>query len=420
MINRYNNFLIESILNNILLESKLILMRDFISVIVDINSDTNEYPSTNRIAKFLLNVSNKDINIAQNFIDIDKECDKVSFVPDNRIDRSNGDIYCIEVGSGETLGNIVSDYSYQLDRHPLLAALGIPKVGLYQPRYLTDIPSNKWRLVKTYNGADAGDGFKKYILHHLQNIDDNEYYIVVLDNLIDNTFGMYPYHDISNLTKGKVKIGRFLNKLLDAWFSENDGDRNDYTASDIEKFVNVYTSKVLFNNNIMNSFEVVSGEDIRKWYLLDNYASTLGQLGSSCMRYNECQKYLDIYVDNPEVCQLLILKKDDKILGRTLLWTDIDGKKWMDRVYTYKDNYKNLFNNWCIKNNYTTIYDTTYKATIKLKGEDYDHYPYMDTFSYFKSSEDSGAPGQTMLSNFRPERPFIILQETNGNGNYFN
>lgn len=409
MINRYNNFIVESILNEILLESKLVLMKDFITIMKDISSDANEYPSTNRLAKLILSLSNIDINISQNFIDIDKESDKVSFIPDNRVDMSL-DIFSINIETDDSLINIVAD-------HPILTTLGISKRGLHHPGNRSELPSNRWRLIKTYNGGDAGVEFAKYTLHYIQNIDDTEYYVVVLDNSVEKSIGLSSYYDLSNKTRGKVKIGRFINKLLDVWFKDK-GDRGDYSASDVERFVNVYSAKVLFNSTIYDKLEIVQGEDIRKWYYEENYLSTLGQLGSSCMRYDECQKYLDIYVYNSEVCKLLILRMDDKILGRALLWIDIEGNKWIDRIYTYKDNYKNLMNEWAIKNDYKSIYDTKNIATIKIKDGSYKYYPYMDTFEYIKTSDQ--ALGQTILTNNKPNRPFAILQETNGGLSYYN
>jgi hypothetical protein len=42
-----------------------------------------------------------------------------------------------------------------------------------------------------------------------------------------------------------------------------------------------------------------------------------GQLGSSCMAR---RKYLSLYENNPDVCQMLILTEDDKLIGRAIVW----------------------------------------------------------------------------------------------------
>ena len=62
------------------------------------------------------------------------------------------------------------------------------------------------------------------------------------------------------------------------------------------------------------------------------------------MRYTECQKYLDIYVDH---CKMLVLlnKNTDKISGRAIIW-EIDGKTLMDRVYYTEDHMLDIFINY--------------------------------------------------------------------------
>ena len=111
-------------------------------------------------------------------------------------------------------------------------------------------------------------------------------------------------------------------------------DENSHaTASIIKKFNNAVKSK---RENIFKDFKIVKDEDIRKYYLYESYESDNHTLGGSCMRYEKCQKYLDIYVKNPEVCQLLILKSDDdkdKIKGRALIWKLTNGEYYMDRIY---------------------------------------------------------------------------------------
>jgi hypothetical protein len=66
-------------------------------------------------------------------------------------------------------------------------------------------------------------------------------------------------------------------------------------------------------------FEIVEGDEIAKWYRYENYAENKGTLGNSCMR-DKRDSFFEIYTKNPEVCRMLILKEDDKILGRALIW----------------------------------------------------------------------------------------------------
>ncbi len=202
----------------------------------------------------------------------------------------------------------------------------------------------------------------------------------------------------------EIGIGRWLRRIIFDVYKSSASD------TDIEKFVNQY--KAAFDGDD-TSFEVVKGEDIRKWYLESNYEIIRGQLGNSCMRYSRCQSYFDIYVKNPEVCSLLIMRSDsntEKIIGRSLLWQLKDGNKFQDRIYTIKDSDKELFSEWADKNGYET-YDSFYKTMyVQLGNHDYEKYPYMDTFVCYN-------PTTKILSSdesFWPDNGYYLLQDTSG------
>lgn len=174
----------------------------------------------------------------------------------------------------------------------------------------------------------------------------------------------------------------------------------------LEEFVNAYKSTYDKLANVTEGFELVKGEDIRYWYLEDNYQEVSGQLGNSCMRYKRCQPYLDIYVQNPDSCSLLILKNEagDKIIGRALVWTLSDGKKTMDRIYTIKDSDKLLFETYAKENE--MLRGARHGDTIKVKAGGYDQYPYMDTFTCYnvdkgilKSTWDGSESNVVELTN---------------------
>lgn len=181
--------------------------------------------------------------------------------------------------------------------------------------------------------------------------------------------------------------------------------------SEIEAFVNYYKSTYDGVYKGAEAFELVKGEDIRKWYHVDRYEEENGQLGNSCMRYKRCQPYLDIYVQNPDVCQLLILKSDkdpEKIVGRALVWTlhdgpGVAGRKFMDRIYTIKDSDRLRFLEYAKENEFLTAASHTYKIQLKPDTE-YSYYPYMDTFySYDKRtgilSQDLSSSAAVELRN---------------------
>ena len=212
-----------------------------------------------------------------------------------------------------------------------------------------------------------------------------------------------------NTGRTEMKIGRWVKRLL------NEVHKSSVPDSKIEEFVNIYKSIV--DGGDLGNFELVSGEDIRKWYLSSNYEIVRGQLGNSCMRYADCQTYFDIYVKNPEVCQLLILKSDihkDEIKGRALVWKLTDGTYYMDRIYTINDSDRLLFLDYARLKKIQYSYDNNnigvnFEVQLGNHGY-YNKYPYMDTFVAY-------SPSKNMLSdddNLWPSSGYYLLQETDG------
>jgi hypothetical protein len=182
-----------------------------------------------------------------------------------------------------------------------------------------------------------------------------------------------------NSQRGEVKIGKFSKKI----FKDNNISTSDAT---IEKFSNAYKATFDFDFNLDQKMDLVSGEDIRKWYLVTNYSEVKGQLGNSCMRHDTSQDFLDIYVKNPEVCNLLIMYSDSsktKISGRAIIWKDIKGEFIMDRVYTINDYDVEVFRKYASLKGWSDISKNWKKTTIQLINEVYDKYPYMDNFYIF-------------------------------------
>jgi hypothetical protein len=208
-----------------------------------------------------------------------------------------------------------------------------------------------------------------------------------------------------NRGRTEMSIGRWVRRVI------FDLHKSSISDSEIEKFVNQYKSS--FDDKDKNNFEIVKGDDIKKWYLSKNYESEKGQLGSSCMRYDRCQQYFDIYTKNPEVCSLLIMKSTedtDKIVGRALLWNLKDGRKYQDRIYTINDSDKILFSQWADNNGYQKYDSSHIVKEVQLGNHDYEKYPYMDTFVCYNPSHKL----LTSDEDFWPSQGYYKLRETNG------
>ena len=215
----------------------------------------------------------------------------------------------------------------------------------------------------------------------------------------------------NNENRTKIKIGRFVNKLANLLDS-------DFDDEELEEFVNAFKGFNALNRNNSN-FQIIKGEDIRKYYLHTSYQKMHGHLSESCMRFKKCQEFFDIYVENPKICKLLILKGEgEKILGRALIWKTTQGFNYLDRVYATCDSDIVLFNEYArIKLNCKHSYESVFKfggdfieMSITPAKTEFNKYPYMDSFKFFY--KDEGVLYNTPISE--DEDRYVELEMTNG------
>jgi hypothetical protein len=227
----------------------------------------------------------------------------------------------------------------------------------------------------------------------------------------DSNYGIY------SQSRNPIKIGKLLNQVL----------KGKYTDKEKEEFVNKFKAKISGSDQ---KFELVEGSDITFWYNSKNYYSEKGTLGSSCMR-GVNDSYFKIYSDNPDVCKMLVLKEDDKLLGRAIVWKihkkdkDLEFEYFMDRQYTIKESDVQRFRDyadsqgwaWKTNNSHSSYYYTTYKdenhyIKMEVKTKDgYNTFPYLDTFKMYN-------PNTGILNNDRDNsdeyEDWYILEDTGG------
>lgn len=211
------------------------------------------------------------------------------------------------------------------------------------------------------------------------------------------------------------KPGAFVQKMF-----------TDVSQKEIENFSTLYKA---YSNKKEFDFKIVSGEEIKKYYYYETYANSGGSLGNSCMKYNKCQNYFDIYTENTQVKMLIMTPpKSDMIVGRALLWS-IDSTNIMDRVYTIQDeDYLPHFKKWAKDNGYlykthqnwgsTTLFESELgtiemQIDIQLDNHSFTKYPYLDTFKWLDLQTGK-------LSNYRPQHfntnttNYILLSSADG------
>lgn len=191
----------------------------------------------------------------------------------------------------------------------------------------------------------------------------------------------------------------------------------ELSDQDFEIFTNKIKSVDITESGV---YGLVEGDDIIPWYNGRNYVRRGGgTLERSCMRYDECGTYFNIYTKNSETVKMLILtnKETGKLYGRALVWFLAEGI-FMDRVYG-NDAIAEAFKNYATAEGWSYRYRNTYTDETKfvVNGKLTEvclkipltyvrsrQYPYLDTFKYLNKDEgwisnDSNTNYQYLLTS---------------------
>ncbi len=384
---KYGEFITESHLQ-LLLEANVYFKKEFISILKKIDSP---------IAKQLIDTEGKEVDINQNYIDINKDKpDTLFFKPDDKV----GKVAKVKNGVGFYLA-----LSYLLSKNP---ESGFDKAE--EDDFIEPEVNQVGQLIKTYNLVELleilPDDYRSNIkwlyssrrkLCIFQWIKNGKKHqiLTIVDSL---------YVGEEAVKNSEVSVGRFVRALL-----TKSGIK--FKDAEIEDFVYKYRAEIEKMKDALNKrFRVVKGDDIKKYYHRNKYESESGDLGNSCMRYDRCQIYLDIYTQNSQASLLLLMSEteEDKIAGRAILWEMEPyekSTKVMDRIYVIRTADQQLFKDWAIENGYWfkerqdfseyTEFIFQDKETgeqekrqgefsVKLdNGGEYPSYPYMDSFKYY-------------------------------------
>jgi hypothetical protein len=400
-ITNYGEFITESKLE-LLLEAKIKFSDEFITLLNHIESP---------LVKKILDHEGKDVDINRNYMtyDIDKE-NSVLFYPEDKAEKQ---------------GYRITDPGHSY-------------VGLAQ----------KAELDGTYPIKNVRKPEKDQEVTVIKKLTEEELQKILPNNLYTNAIVHISFEheymgtcemfynekhlvrDISKLKPSDVLVGRFVNNFLTKAGVE-------FTPIELNDFIDKYKSEMKELKEKFKRFEIVKGEDIKFWYLVDRYEKQdSGSLGTSCMRHSRCQKYFDIYTDNDEVVSMIILKSrndPDKIIGRAILWdaTFINRSepieepniKFMDKIYVNDYSDENFFIKFARANGFYYKKSQDYSETpimfdgkvldddesymsVSINGGRYDYYPYMDTMKYY---DDRG-----ILTNCDSKSYDYTLQETEG------
>ena len=422
---KYSDYINESKLE-LLLEANMIFSKDFLSTVADVQ---------NPIAEKILKLYKTDVDVDTNYIDISDKENFVDFKSDKKSKNS-----CIIVnigGSYDELSKKLFPSFAKLFEEPNVKRGYINWYELI-PNYGRNQKATIIEEIKTdsYNGQEIPNGLKYYIsiggkIYHIRfNVNGENIDLIIADRGLE--IGE------KAVSSQEVRVGSLIQSLLKKSGQEvNPSELEDFVI----KFNNIVKSR---KEDIFKNFKIVKEEDIRKYYLDESYESANHTLGSSCMRYEKCQKYLDIYVKNPNQVSMVVLfseKDPEKIRGRALLWTDIkyelkdlmfpkpgvkkssipeySDKPFMDRIYVNNSQDEELFKEFAKKNGFVYKKNQDFsKFGFLFNGEEtrierldvtldyasFEYYPYIDTLANY-------TPWSSNLNNVHGE---YTLNETDG------
>jgi hypothetical protein len=413
-ISKYTEFINESKIIELIMESKVVFSKRFINLLSKMQG--------NKIAKELLNIYSKDLNVQHNYIDITDTKDEVSFTPDRKVQEIIADrpeVYEI-TGTRRQL-------PHKEANEKIFKILGYDSNGVdyWQPN------TSQRGLIK----AETISALTGKVYTLFEELTDSETKRVAVLNKDCLKLSDFDDSQIWKTSRNPIRIGRLVRPLLrSAGITVID--------KEVEDFTNQWKATYDFMADGLKQFDIVKGDSIAYWYDKENYLRGGGTLNNSCMSGVESD-YFDIYTSNRNV-SLVILYDDSgqiqddkytstKIKGRAILWDaeiiqaiSHHGKdvKFMDRIYTTNDSDVELFKQYAKKEGWywktdqsmepdeeitNGQYRSSAEIRVYLNGSEFDHYPYLDTMCFLYTDED-------FLTNVDMDRSDMrVLRSTEGN-----
>jgi hypothetical protein len=394
-MNKYSEFILERQIQKIL-ESQLVYSKSFLSVLNSINSP---------IANKLKHLNSKDLEIQQNFIDTTDKNDQVTFVTDKKAQQILGQkeiLFKVQT-SGRNLTNGSANQSIYDD------------LKFERPEDSSDVYRPSQGAVGRILGESIRPSGKIYCLFECTKYPEHE----IGKKTILNKEALEEHDEndrrVWTQSRTPISVGRLVRSIL-----KSSGE--NFSDSELEKFVNDYKSTIDIINDAFSKFDILSGHDISRIYNQDNYESDDGTLGQSCMSEMP-EETFQIYTNNPDVCRLVVLYSNDgsivdgkfkskKICGRAILWTTRSEDIFMDRIYTNRDSDVELFKKFAAKNGWwcKKSQNSSSRFSVELgnqsKNVEYivdlkswkGDYPYLDSLCYLNSDTGELSNSKWLIS----------------------
>ena len=386
---KYDNFISEKVVLELLLESKLVFSKKFLNILNKMKS--------NKIASDLMSLYSKDLDrLTQNYIDITDNKEEVSFTPDRKVQELTKDkpqtYVVIESGryltNSDRNNNIFDALGYDKDKYGCWSPSN-GEIGIILSETISRVSGNIYVMFQQFGTENPKIGVLNKSAVEPTESEDNR---------------------IWTISRNPIRIGRLVRAVLNS-------AKISFTDKDIEDFTNQWKATYDFAKDALKQFDIVQGRAISDWYDNNKYVGGGGSLNNSCMAEVDSE-YFDLYRYNSNVSMVILYSDDgaisgekyfsNKIKGRALLWNaTLNGQevKFMDRIYTTQDSDVELFKQFAEKNGWwykkhqnmdsdtplTNGTETKSDPAIKVKlngGGDFGQYPYLDTMCYLNDNDD--------------------------------
>jgi hypothetical protein len=313
-----------------------------------------------RLANEIISLDgNEIVDIPFNYIDLSNRNDILTFTPSERVEE------------------ILANYKYFIARggHLFKAVIKMRKLGFKSVEQKEKLPHGTEVRVKQLVMSKK-DKSRDVAWVETESGEERLYYYDKLSRVQEDPF---------KLCRNQVRAGRIFNHLLTG---------KTYTTHELEELVNQWKSGYDIYKSKYANLDVVNGELIHHWYNSENYESRNGTLGGSCMA-GAPRTQLSLYVENPESVQLLIMYStnesktkegklvSNKIKGRALVWKLVDGRYFMDRIYTNDDADSNIFRTYAEEMGWVTFTQRGCldrgSLVVQMKNVAFETLPYLDT-----------------------------------------
>lgn len=378
MITSYSDFLTESMLQDMVMESVVVYSPRFKEALGLIDSP---------VARAIEDMEGEDMDVKSNYFDLGDDRDHMTFVSDLKARKMEADDFVAINPTSMTVWRLLSPDDPVSD---IASALGFGEgrdfsfvSGLHNPSEdevgriagkTVDMAGRVWARVEFPRGSSI---LRKACLVQVQP----------------------QWHR----DRQSIRAGRGARALALV-------GGHKFTDRQIDEFSDKWKATWDRMRDAFRNVEVVSGEDIAFWYDQVNYlhGQKKGTIGDSCMA-SKPDDFFDIYAKNPDRVSMVILRAAEdrtKIRARAIVWRLDHPSGWtfMDRIYFTDQSEMQLLRDYARTQgwHYKKSNDNDERAdvvgpngletpgaymVVRLPRQNLSRYPYMDTMKYLDDRE---------------------------------